>query len=481
MNTMTESTTLTEEQKVLDMDANTLAKMIAHKQITSYRATEIYIEQINKINPVLNFLVENRFEAALNEASEADQLLKENKGKGKLFGVPMSMKESFDVIGMQTTGGLLNRKGLIQTTDSDVVQKLKDEGAIILGKTNTPALCFCQETDNKIYGRTNNPWDVTCTAGGSSGGEGVLIAVGGATAGVGSDIGGSIRFPSHFNGVVGFKSGRGQVSSTGSFPVENNELEKRMLGIGPITKTVEDAKYIYNIIANTPAPDQNLSNYSVSVLPKMDYPLSAETEALVDSVFSYVKDHFETDRSIPPLFKETTQLWQEIMSIDSAKKQKELAYGDKPIRPIRSFINEKVRGKSDLHHYLSWALIGASLFKPSDQRINEITEIIASGDKDVSKYLHDKILISPVYHSTAPKHGGVFKEIFSIRKTFRQYLPYISYANVWGLPSLTVPVGKDNSGMPIGIQLMCKNGNEDAVFQLGEQIEKEFLGYVRYE
>ncbi|WP_438314175.1 amidase [Sporosarcina sp. FA9] len=477
--TLTGNTMVTEEQKILSLDASSLAKMIANKEITSYRATKIYIEHIKKVNPALNFLVENRFGAALKEASEADRILNENNATGKLFGVPMSMKESFDVAGMQTTGGLLNRKGIISETDADIVRKLKDEGAIILGKTNTPALCFCQETDNKLYGRTNNPWDVTCTAGGSSGGEAVLIAVGGAAAGVGSDIGGSIRFPSHFNGVVGFKSGRDQVSSSGSFPVENNELEKRMLGIGPITKTVEDAKLIYNIIANTPAPNQNLSNFSVSVLPKMDYPLSAETEAHLESVFSYVKSHFETERSIPPLFNETSQLWQEVMSIDGAKKQKELAYGDKPIQPIRSFLYEKIRGNSELHHYLSWALIGASLFKPSGKRVTEITEIITNGDKVVSEYLHDKILISPIYHSAAPKHGGVFKEIFSIRKTFRLYLPYISYANVWGLPSLTIPVGKDNSGMPIGIQLMCKNGNEDAVFKLGELIEKEFQGYVR--
>ena len=130
------------------------------------------------------------------------------------------MKESFHVEGMRTTGGLLNRKESIQDADAEVVRKLRNEGAIILGKTNTPALCFCQETDNKLYGRTNNPWDLTRTAGGSSGGEGVLIAIGGAAVGLGSDIGGSIRLPSHFNGVVGFKSGNSQVSSVGVFQMK---------------------------------------------------------------------------------------------------------------------------------------------------------------------------------------------------------------------------------------------------------------------
>ena len=100
------------------------------------------------------------------------------EAEGALFGVPISMKESFDVAGMQTTGGLIGRKGFVQEHDAEVVRKLKAEGAIIIGKTNTPELCFCQETDNKLYGRTNNPWNLERTAGGSSGGEGAAIAIG---------------------------------------------------------------------------------------------------------------------------------------------------------------------------------------------------------------------------------------------------------------------------------------------------------------
>src|SRR5699024_11086350 len=125
---------------------------------------------------------------------------------------PISIKESFNVSGMKTTGGIIHRQDIIKSRDAITVQKLKDAGAIVLCKTNTPALCFCQETDNKLYGRTNNPWNIKHTAGGSSGGEAALLSVGGAAVGLGSDIGGSIRFPSHFNGVVGFKSGKNEVS-----------------------------------------------------------------------------------------------------------------------------------------------------------------------------------------------------------------------------------------------------------------------------
>lgn len=472
---------LINKEEILNADASTLAKMIRLKEITSRQATEIYIEQIRKMNPSLNFFVEDRFEKALVEASKADEMIVENKGKGKLFGVPMSMKESFHVAEMRTTGGLIHRKEAIQQTDAEVVRKLKAEGAIILGKTNTPALCFCQETDNKLYGRTNNPWDTTRTAGGSSGGEAVAIAVGAAAAGIGSDIGGSIRFPSHFNGVIGFKSGNGQVSSDGSFPPEDNELEKRMLGIGPITKTVQDAKLLYNIIAKKSAPVQQLDDFSITVLPKMNYPLSLETESLVDSIYDQLQEKFEINRGIPPLFNDTAILWQEIMSIDGAKEQAKLAFGESPAQPIRSYLKELTTGNSEMHRYLSWALIGASLFKPSSKRLKEIEDIIVGGDEVINNYLQEKIIISPVYHSAASKHGRVYQEIFSIKKTFQIYLPYIAYANVWGLPALTIPVGTDHSGMPIAVQLMSKNGNEDALFQLGEKIEEQFTGYVRCE
>ena len=292
-------------QSNLDLDASELARMIASKEITSREVTESYINHIKKVNPSLNFLVEDRFMVALKEADEADRQLMENKIQGKLYGVPISMKESFHVDGMKTTGGLLNRRDAIQNSDAELVKKLKDEGAIIVGKTNTPELCFCQETDNKLYGRTNNARDTSRTAGGSSGGEGVMISVGGAAAGIGSDIGGSIRFPSHFNGVIGFKSGNRQVSSVGSYPPESHLLQSRMLGIGPITKSVRDAKLLYNIIADKEAKVKEIKEFKINVLSKTDYPLSTPTAKLMDSISSLLKDEFNSERTIPPFFKES--------------------------------------------------------------------------------------------------------------------------------------------------------------------------------
>ncbi len=464
---------------VLDLDALELAQLIKEKKISSRRAVEIYIKHLDDVNPSINCLVENRFKDALLEADSVDHRLADGEAGGTLMGVPISMKEAFDVNGMKTTGGLLRRKDKRVEKDAEVVRKLRMEGAIIVGKSNTPELCFCQETENKLYGRTNNPRDLSRTAGGSSGGEAALIAAGGAAAGIGSDIGGSIRFPSHFNGVIGFKSGNGQVSQEGSFPQVKQELQERMLGIGPIAKSVRDARLLYNIIANNPAPARELDGYVLNVIPDTKYPLADHTRKLLDSIFQKVASDFQAESELPPYFDESATLWQEIMSIEGAADAKFEAYGDHKRSLYNSYLKERFTGKADVHRYLSWALIGASLFKPTEKRQDKIRQFIQHGDHILEHYLKDRILIMPVYHRTAPKHGVVYQELFSIKKSFRQYLPYVAYANTWGLPVLTMPMGSDEQGLPIGIQLISCNGNEEALFQLGEWMEQRFPAYER--
>lgn len=465
--------------KILDMDATQLAELIAKQEITSRKAVETFISHIRHINPLVNCLVEPRFSAALKEADQADAQIAAGSARGKLLGVPISMKEAFHVAGMQTTGGLLRRKGFIQYVDADAVRKLKEEGAIILGKTNTPELCFCQETDNKLYGRTNNPRDLFRTAGGSSGGEAALIATGAAAAGFGSDIGGSIRLPSHFNGVVGFKSGNGQVSSAGSYPVVEEDLQKRMLGMGPIVKTVRDARLLYSIVAKAPITENNLRKFTINVLPKTVYPLSSATAHLLDSIYADMSQEFKTEREMPAYFEDSAVLWQEVMSIGGAEGARREAFGIKSTQPMQEYMKERITGNARIHRYLSWALVGASLFKPSANRVKKIRKFIEHGDHLLASYFNNHILILPVYHTGAAKHGAVYDEIFSLKKTFAQYLPYIAYANVWGLPALTVPVGVDENGMPVAVQLISKIGNEDALFELGEWLEYHYPCYRR--
>ncbi|QKG86060.1 amidase [Kroppenstedtia pulmonis] len=462
---------------VWDLDACGVLEAMGSGKVTSAQAVQGYRDQIERTNPTLNYLVEDRFAKALQEAKECDR--RQQEGTGKLWGVPISIKEAYNVAGMKTTGGLFHRKDQVEESDAAVTAKLKAAGAVILGKTNTPTLCFCQESENKLYGRTNNPWNPERTAGGSSSGEGAIIAVGGAAAGIGSDIGGSIRFPSHFNGVVGFKSGHGQVDQQGHFPFVDHPLQERMLGLGPMTKSVRDTRLIYNIIAKTPAPKKEVADYVITFLPQTTYPLSKVTVTLMHQVKAFFNKELETEEAVPPWFDPSALMWQEIMSVDGGEGTAKIAFGDRAARPVWEYLKEITTGKSEWHRHLTWALIGARLFRPGAKRVREIEEILHQGDEELDRYLDKRILVFPVYHCGAPIHGDLYREIFSIRKTFLRYMPYVAYANVWGLPSLTIPVGTDGDGMPISLQLMSRNRNEEALFQLGEIVEKQFRGYLR--
>jgi fatty acid amide hydrolase 2 len=467
-------------KEVLDFDAVTLAKQIQSRQISSLEATESYIAQLEKTNPSINALVEERFSQAILEAKRCDELLAKGEGKGELWGVPISMKESFHVRGMKTTGGLHSRKDQVETDDSTVVHRLKKEGAIILGKTNTPTLCFCQETVNKLYGRTNNPWNLSRTVGGSSGGEGAVIAVGGAAVGIGSDIGGSIRFPAHFNGVIGFKSGAHQVSAAGHYPGVGDTLQQEMLGIGAMAKSVADAQLINKLIADTVPLPVDLSSFQISVPPPHpDYPMDKETSSLIDQVRDFYKKSYSIDDSFPPYLEDVALFWQWIMSIDGGESVRTTAFGEQKNAPLKEWLNEKLFHRSEYHPYFTWALLGAKMFEPSPKQILLLLEQLDQAKQKLADYLKNRVLILPVYHRAAPPHGQVYKEIFSVRRTFLAYLPYIAWPNVFGLPSLTVPVGTDADGMPIALQWITAIGQEDALFKLAQQAEEAFRGYVR--
>ncbi|TCZ77423.1 amidase [Paenibacillus albiflavus] len=465
---------------ILDLDASTLAGYIRQGTVTSLEATEAYIEHLKRINPSVNCLVEERFELARHEARQCDDELASNQNiKGRLYGVPISMKEAFDVAGMRTTGGLRHRKNLVMDHDAAIVELLRHEGAIILGKSNTPTLCFCQETDNKLYGRTNNPWDLSRTVGGSSGGEAALIAAGGAALGIGSDIGGSIRFPSHFNGIIGFKSGAYQVKDDGAYPPFPHPLQERMLGIGAIAKSVRDARLVNDILALAQPIKRNLSDFSITLpIDQVKYEVSAQTMLLLKDLKLELEEAIQVVDEQPPMYEQSALLWQQIMSIDGASNVVNAASGKRLLKPMRHWLQERIAGNSEWHRYLLWALVGARTFKPSKQQMAKLNEQINLGNQLIQEYLQHKLLILPVYHSPALPHGQVYKEIFAISKSFLKYMPFVAYANTWGLPSLVIPIGEEN-GLPVSIQIISSIGNEDAIFSLGEKIESRFRGWKR--
>jgi amidase len=226
--------------------------MIQAKKISSVELTEMYLKRIEEVNPQINAVVLVCKERALMEAKMADELLAKGKSKGLLHGVPMTIKDSIDTAGVISTGGTLGRKNFIPAQDATVVARLRNAGAILLGKTNTPEFTLSGITANLIYGMTSNPYKAGYAPGGSSGGAGAIIAAGGSPFDIGSDFGGSIRGPAHFNGIAGLKPTSGRVPRTGHI-VDYGGLFDAYQVLGPLARWVEDLHFILPIIAG---PDQ---------------------------------------------------------------------------------------------------------------------------------------------------------------------------------------------------------------------------------
>jgi fatty acid amide hydrolase len=191
-----------QDPPLIRLSASEIARRIAADRLSSQEVVEAHIRRIEAVNPRLNAVVVSLFEQARADANRADRLRDQGTLLGLLHGVPVTLKEQFMVSGTRTTVGLVSYKSKVMEHEGPLVKRLRQAGAIVLGKTNvSQLLLFGESCNNPVYGRTNNPWDLARTAGGSSGGEAAIIAAGGSPLGVGGDIGGSIRVPAHFCGL----------------------------------------------------------------------------------------------------------------------------------------------------------------------------------------------------------------------------------------------------------------------------------------
>ena len=229
-----------------------VSQMIREKQVSSVEVLKACLDRIDRVNPKLNAIVQFCRERAMKEAEEADAMLARGQTKGLLHGVPMTIKDSIDTEGVISTGGTLGRAAFVPDKDATVVSRLRKEGAILMGKTNTPEFTLggipgLGTIGNVIYGMTRNPYDLTRSTSGSSGGAGAIVAAGGAFFDVGSDFGGSIRNPAHANGIAGIKPTTGCVPRTGHI-VDYGGVFDAYQQLGPLARRVEDLILILPII-----------------------------------------------------------------------------------------------------------------------------------------------------------------------------------------------------------------------------------------
>ncbi len=232
-----------------------MAKMIRTREISSVELVTAHLEQIQRVNPAINAVVDLLADSALRAAQTADAQLAAGEPCGPLHGVPVSIKDSIDVAGTKCTAGTIGRRDAPPAEkDATLVHRLRTAGAIPIAKTNLPDLLFAFETDNLIYGRSNNPYDLERTPGGSSGGESALIAACGSPLGLGSDAAGSVRVPAAFCGIASIKPTSGRLPRTGHVPAAGGWIEA-LWQIGPMARHIEDLALAMQILAGEDGAD----------------------------------------------------------------------------------------------------------------------------------------------------------------------------------------------------------------------------------
>ncbi|HEY3025266.1 MAG TPA: amidase [Pyrinomonadaceae bacterium] len=457
--------------------ASKLAELIRAHLISPLEVVEAHIRRLAHVNPALNAIV-TLAPDALDRAREAEAMLMRGAEMGPLHGVPVSIKDTIDTAGLRTTSGSRIRENFVPKKDATVVARLKAAGAIILGKTNTPELAIPYETDNPVFGRTNNPYDLERTAGGSSGGEAAAIAACLSPAGIGSDLSGSIRVPAHFCGIVGLKPTGGRVPTDGHIPPVTGPFT---LGacIGPMARTVADIRLLFGVIAE---PTQfELSDHSRGTekfsaggaLGGLNIawhvndgvaPVTEETSRAVKAVAEALGDAgAEVVESLPPCVSRGSRLWIELFSEPS-------------IDQLREFY----RGREDEAGSAAGALLAAKRKSPDDTM-----EILAAAMTERERLRGEllkwmertPVIIAPVGSTQAFAHGtrriDVGGQTLSVFRAFS----YCQTYNVFGLPSVCVPAGRSLDGMPLGVQIIGRPYEEEVVLAVAAIVERELGGW----
>lgn len=472
--------------ELLTLSGTRLAEMIRKGEATSLEVVEAHIARIRKVNPSINAMVKDRFDPARAEADKADELRRTTAAEKlpPFHGVPCTIKECFTFTGMPTTSGLVSRRGNIASEDATGVRRLRAAGAIPLGVTNVPELCMWMETYNNIYGRTKNPYDRRRIAGGSSGGEGAVIGAGGSPFGLGSDIGGSIRMPAFFNGVFGHKPTGGMVPNTGHFPLPG-EGAFRYLCTGPLARRAEDLMPLVRILAG---PDGRDPSCTQPVLRDPSGVRMSDVTVLVvedNGAVRVSKDLREAQRRCADALAErgaqvkktkieglekSFWIWGSMLSSAGGPTYSELLGNGRPIRP--------------LVHLMKWCISRSPHTLPSIvlallEKLPKYTPSRSKKFVDRGRALKDEligligpsgVMLYPPYSRPAPFHNRPLLKPFD--------WVYTAILNVMEFPVTQVPLGLNEEGVPLGVQVAAVPGNDHLTIAVALELERIFGGWV---
>ena len=465
---------MTDTNDIIYASAKTMARAIQDKEVSAVELVEAHLARIEEVNPTINAVVQLAAERARSEAVEADAALARGESKGALHGVPFTLKDSIDTEGVITTGGTLGRKDYVPDADATVAARLRAAGGILLGKSNTPELTLAAETDNLVYGRTNNPFNVERTTGGSSGGAGAIVTCGGAAFDIGSDTGGSVRYPAHFCGIAGLKPNSGRVPRTGHIVPHSMGAVDSLTQNGPMARYVEDLAMILPIISGpdwsdpfiVPVPLGDPADVDISSLrvcfytdngigtptPETIAAVRAAVEALADTGCSIEED-------VPSIIAENPEISNKLSGGDGREWTK---------RALDKW------GTTESFPYLVRRIAKASEFEVPVGGFTEMLEHVDNFRSTMLGFMQNyDVIICPVAAFPAQPHGE------SLEDRNQPGMSYTATYNITGWPSTVVRGGTSPEGLPIGVQAVARPWREDVSLAVAQYLEGVLGGWQK--
>jgi fatty acid amide hydrolase 2 len=472
------------------LSAVRLSDLIKRREITSRELVDVHIALAKRVNPTLNALVRTRFDEARREAAAADAKTASVPASElpRFHGVPCSIKECFEFTGMPNSAGLVRRKDVVATKDATAVKRLRDAGAIPLGVTNVSELCMWMESTNRVYGRSNNPYDPTRIVGGSSGGEGAIVGSGASPFGLGSDIGGSIRGPAFFNGVFGHKPTPGVIPNSGQHPKAENEA-LRFLTTGPLARRAEDLMPAMRVLAGPDGidpvceavtlgnPDEvSLSGRTlVSVDGNGRLPVSDELRtAHEQAVRALERRGMRVRTARPKSLALQFDIWSSMMGLATETPFGTMLGEGTPIRPFVELV-KLAAGRSD--HTIMALLL--AITDPLPRRLRshaqKLVNVGLALRAEMAELMGDGGLwLYPPYTKVAPRHGQPVQDAVRLQMPFA----YFGIVNVLHLPATQVPLGLNRDGLPLGVQVIGRAYDDHVTIRAALELESDFGGWV---
>jgi len=443
--------------------------MVRERRISPTELVDAHFRQIAKHNPQINAFVVLLEEEARSAARMAEAAIMGGEALGPLHGVPVSVKDSFDMAGLPTLCGSKFRLDHRAAEDATAVARLRAAGAIVLGKTNCPEFLSNYESDNYITGRTNNPWNPQRTSGGSSGGESAAISAFFSAGGIGSDGGGSVRIPAHFCGIAGLKPTPGRVSAAGHYPLIGHP--GGLLGVaGPMARTANDVRLLFSVLAGYDSQDPfsapvplrgpSIDNMRVGLMEQFyDVPVEPGTRDVVrKAALLLEKIGFKVDPFKPQGIERAPNIWW-------------FFFGQLPARLTKQLFE----GREQDAHWTGTEFLAASLGQP-EPSANDVLVNLAARDRMRAAVLREMetvpLILSPVCGVPAFRHRErKWKTDSRPIGLFEAMMPVTPW-NLLGMPAVTIPFGMSADGLPIGVQLIGRPYEEERILQVAARLEE---------